>query len=187
MLYDLTNLQRDANKRMGFTAQQTLDYAQSLYEKKLLTYPRTDSRFLTEDMDAGIPELAGKLAEKFGFHGDLPINSKQVINNKKVSDHHAIIPTEEFVQLDKMSNDERKIYDLVVRRFIAVLYPAFEYEQTTMKATVENELFIAKGKIIISSGWKAVYDTTSADSDWDDVDSTDSESFHVSSQALPPG
>ena len=94
MLYDLTSLHRDANRIMGFTAQQTLDYTQSLYEKKLVTYPRTDSRFLTEDMEAGLPDLAKKMAEKLGFTKALPVNAKQVINNKKVSDHHAIIPTQ---------------------------------------------------------------------------------------------
>ncbi len=92
-LYSLTALQRDANRFLGFTAQQTLDYTQSLYEKKLVTYPRTDSRFLTEDMESMIPDLAGKMAAKFGYTRKIAVHPKQVINNSKVSDHHAIIPT----------------------------------------------------------------------------------------------
>ncbi len=188
-LYDLTELQRDANKRFGFSAKQTLNIMQRLYEHhKVLTYPRTDSRYIGTDI---VPTVKERLkACNIGPYKKyipelLKISirvSKSFVDDKKVSDHHAIIPTEEFVQLDKMSNDERKIYDLVVRRFIAVLYPAFEYEQTTLRATAGGELFTAKGKHIISSGWKAVYDTSSVDSDWEDEDNTDSA---VTAQSLP--
>ena len=175
-LYDLTELQRDANRRFGFSAKQTLNIMQRLYEHhKVLTYPRTDSRFIGSDI---VPTLKERLKacnigpyKKFIpelLKGNIK-TSKLFVDDKKVSDHHAIIPTEEYVQLDKMSNDERKIYDLVVRRFISVLYPAFEYEQTTAKAFCHNELFIAKGKRILSSGWKIVYENDSADEDDDDI------------------
>lgn len=190
-LYDLTELQRDANNRFGFSAKQTLNIMQRLYEHhKVLTYPRTDSRYIGTDVVPTIKERlkACNIGPYKKFIPELLKGtiktSKAFVDDKKVSDHHAIIPTEEFVQLDKMSNDERKIYDLVVRRFIAVLYPAFEYEQTTMKATAGNETFTAKGKIIISSGWKSVYDTTSIDKDWD-AEEDDSTSGSISSQSLP--
>lgn len=189
-LYDLTELQRDANKRFGFSAKQTLNIMQRLYEHhKVLTYPRTDSRYIGTDI---VPTIKERLKacnigpyKKFIpelLKGNIK-TSKSFVDDKKVSDHHAIIPTEEFVQLDKMSNDERKIYDLVVRRFIAVLYPAFEYEQTTMKASVGKETFTAKGKIIISSGWKSVYDSTSVDNEWEEDDETSNGT--ISSQSLP--
>ncbi|MEE0419893.1 MAG: DNA topoisomerase III [Lachnospiraceae bacterium] len=164
-LYDLTELQRDANKRFGYSAKETLNIMQRLYENhKVLTYPRTDSRYLSTDVADTIRErlqacavgpyrkLAGTLASK-------PIRTNSsFVDNKKVSDHHAIIPTEQFVQLDHMTVEERKIYDLVVRRFLAVLYPPFEYEQTTLKGRAAGEIFAAKGKIVKSQGWKAVYE-----------------------------
>ncbi len=185
-LYDLTELQRDANKRFGFSAKQTLNIMQRLYEHhKVLTYPRTDSRYIGTDIVPTIKERlkAINIGPYKKFVPELlktPINAnKSFVDDKKVSDHHAIIPTEEFVQLDHMSSDERKIYDLVVRRFISVLYPAFEYEQTTVKAAAANELFVAKGKIILSSGWKFVYETEN----FTDEDSDDNNT--LSSQALP--
>lgn len=164
-LYDLTELQRDANKKFGFSAKETLNIMQRLYENhKVLTYPRTDSRYIGSDMVSTIKErlkacavgpyrsLAGPLSMK-------PVKvSKSFVDDKKVSDHHAIIPTEQFVQLDHMTNEERKIYDLVVRRFLSVLYPPFEYEQTTMKASAGGEIFTAKGKIVKQAGWKEVYE-----------------------------
>ncbi len=164
-LYDLTELQRDANKKFGFSAKETLNIMQRLYENhKVLTYPRTDSRYIGSDIVSTIKErlkacavgpyrsLAGPLSMK-------PVKvSKSFVDDKKVSDHHAIIPTEQFVQLDHMTNEERKIYDLVVRRFLSVLYPPFEYEQTTMKASAGGEIFTAKGKIVKQAGWKEVYE-----------------------------
>ena len=164
-LYDLTELQRDANKKFGFSAKETLNIMQRLYENhKVLTYPRTDSRYIGSDIVSTIKErlkacavgpyrsLAGPLSMK-------PVKvSKSFVDDKKVSDHHAIIPTEQFVQLDHMTNEERKIYDLVVRRFLSVLYPPFEYEQTTMKASAGGEIFMAKGKIVKQAGWKEVYE-----------------------------
>lgn len=166
-LYDLTELQRDANKKFGFSAKETLNIMQRLYENhKVLTYPRTDSRYIGSDIVSTIKErlkacavgpyrsLAGSLSMK-------PVKvSKSFVDDKKVSDHHAIIPTEQFVQLDHMTNEERKIYDLVVRRFLSVLYPPFEYEQTTTKASAGGEIFTAKGKIVKQAGWKEVYEGT---------------------------
>lgn len=171
-LYDLTELQRDANRRFGFSAKETLNIMQRLYENhKVLTYPRTDSRYIGSDVVPTLKErlkacgvgpykkLAGPLIMK-------PIKtSKSFVDDKKVSDHHAIIPTEQFVQLDHMTNEERKIYDLVVRRFLSVLYPPFEYEQTSLKASVEGETFVAKGKTVLSAGWKEVYEASAEEDD----------------------
>ena len=162
-LYDLTELQRDANRRYGFSAKETLNIMQRLYENhKVLTYPRTDSRYIGTDIVPTIKERlkACNTGPYRQFIPELlkaPIKtSRSFVDDKKVSDHHAIIPTEEYVQLEHMTNDERKIYDLVVRRFISVLYPAFAYEQTTLKASAAGELFTARGKIIKAAGWKAV-------------------------------
>lgn len=164
-LYDLTELQRDANRRFGFSAKETLNIMQRLYENhKVLTYPRTDSRYIGTDIVPTIKERL-KACNTGPYKSFIPQllrspvkTSKAFVDDKKVSDHHAIIPTEEYVQLDHMSNEERKIYDLVVRRFISVLYPAFEYEQTTMRASAAGQNFTARGKIVLSSGWKTIYD-----------------------------
>lgn len=171
-LYDLTELQRDANRRFGFSAKETLNVMQRLYENhKVLTYPRTDSRYIGSDI---VPTLKERLkACGVGPYKKLtgplimkPIKtSKSFVDDRKVSDHHAIIPTEQFVQLEHMTSEERKIYDLVVRRFISVLYPPFEYEQTSLKASVKGESFAAKGKTILSPGWKEVYEASSEDDD----------------------
>lgn len=164
-LYDLTELQRDANKRFGFSAKQTLNIMQRLYEShKVLTYPRTDSKYIGTDIVDTIKDrlracgvgpykkLAGSLLMK-------PLQTnKSFVDDKKVSDHHAIIPTEQYVQLEHMTSEERKIYDLVVRRFLSVLYPPFIYEQTTLKGKVGKETFVAKGKIVQQTGWKEVYE-----------------------------
>ncbi|MEQ3168316.1 DNA topoisomerase III [Mediterraneibacter gnavus] len=165
-LYDLTALQREANQKFGFSAKQTLNIMQRLYENhKVLTYPRTDSRYLTTDIVPTLKErlkacavgpyskIAGRLSMQ-----KLQAN-KSFINDSKVSDHHAIIPTEQFVQLDHMSNEERKIYDLVVRRFLAVLSPACEYEETSISGTIGEERFSAKGNFIKSAGWREVYES----------------------------
>ncbi len=164
-LYDLTELQRDANKRFGFSAKETLNIMQRLYENhKVLTYPRTDSRYIGKDVAETLKErlkacsvgpyrkVAGRLINQ-----QLKL-SKSFVDDSKVSDHHAIIPTEQFVQLEHMSSDERKIYDLVVRRFAAVLYPPCEYEQTTLKGVCGGETFLAKGKIMKQPGWQAAYE-----------------------------
>lgn len=174
-LYDLTELQRDANKIFGYSAKETLNIMQKLYEQhKVLTYPRTDSRYISQDIVATIPErlkacgigeyrpLANKLLNK-------PIKtSKAFVDDSKVSDHHAIIPTEGYVNFSAFSDKERKIYDLVVKRFLAVLFPAFEYEQLTLRAKIADESFVARGKTILSAGWKEVYENR-----FDDEDATD--------------
>lgn len=166
----MTELQRDANVRFDFSAKETLNIMQRLYENhKVLTYPRTDSRYLTTDIVGTLKErlesvsigpykkLAAVLTRK-------PITANaSFVDNQKVSDHHAIIPTEQFVNLENMSSDERKIYDLVVRRFLAVLYPPYEYEEASIKVKIENEEFTAKGKITKNLGYKEVYDNTSED------------------------
>lgn len=164
-LYDLTQLQRDANIRYGFSAKETLNIMQRLYENhKVLTYPRTDSKYIGTDV---VPTLKERLkACSIGpykqYIKDIirqPLKTnKSFVDNAKVSDHHAIIPTEEYVQLDHMTNEERKIYDLVVRRFISVFYPPFSYEQTTLTASAGNETFVAKGKIVKEIGWKQIFD-----------------------------
>ena len=173
-LYDLTTLQREANLKYGFSAKETLNIMQRLYENhKVLTYPRTDSRYIGKDIVPTIRErlkacgigpyrkLAGALMNK-------PVQANSsFVDDKKVSDHHAIIPTEQFVQLDHMTNEERKIYDMVVRRFLAVLYPASQYEQVTMEAKAAGETFAASGKVIKSMGWKEVYEG-GADDDLED-------------------
>ena len=190
-LYNLTELQRDANLRFGFSAKQTLNIMQRLYEyHKVLTYPRTDSRYIGADI---VPTLKERLAAcNIGpYRKYIPAllkapirSSKAFVDDKKVSDHHAIIPTEEFVQLEHMSNEERKIYDLVVRRFISVLYPACEYEETSLTAQAAGETFAARGKRILSSGWKAVYEDGPA---WEDSDSDSQDDPQVfpGSQNLP--
>lgn len=175
-LYDLTELQRDANKRFGFSAKETLNIMQRLYENhKVLTYPRTDSRYIGKDVAETLKErlkacsvgpyrkTAGKLINQ-----TLRIN-KSFVDDSKVSDHHAIIPTEQYVQLEHMTSDERKIYDLVVRRFIAVLYPPCEYEQTTLKAGCAGEVFTVKGKIMKQPGWQEAYDEFQEESGEEDI------------------
>ncbi|WP_100617485.1 DNA topoisomerase III [Bacillus cereus] len=176
-LYDLTELQRDANKKFGYSAKETLNIMQKLYEQhKVLTYPRTDSRYISSDIVGTLPErlkacgvgeyrpFAHKVLQK-------PIKpNKSFVDDSKVSDHHAIIPTEGYVNFAAFTDKERKIYDLVVKRFLAVLFPAFEYEQLTLRTKVGNETFIARGKTILHAGWKEVYKNRFEDDDvTDDV------------------
>ena len=163
-LYDLTELQREANQRFGFSAKETLNIMQRLYENhKVLTYPRTDSRYIGTDVVPTIRErlkacAVGPYRKMAGALSMKPVKAnKSFVDDKKVSDHHAIIPTEQFVSLEHMTNEERKIYDLVVRRFFSVLYPPFEYEQTLMRGEAGGETFTAKGRIVKSLGWKEVY------------------------------
>ncbi|KOP77954.1 DNA topoisomerase III [Lysinibacillus sp. FJAT-14745] len=182
-LYDLTELQRDANKLFGYSAKETLNIMQKLYEShKVLTYPRTDSRYLSSDIVGTLPErlkacgigeyrtLTNKILTK-------PIKAnKSFVDDSKVSDHHAIIPTEGYVNFSAFNDKERKIYDLVVKRFLAVLFPAQEYEQLTVQAQIGNEKFIAKGKTVTVAGWKEVYQNR-----FEDEESTDD----VKEQLLP--
>lgn len=174
--YDLTSLQRDANKIFGFSAKETLSTMQRLYEShKVLTYPRTDSRYITADVVDTLKDRIkacgvgpySKVAVKVLRN---PIKaSKSFVDDSKVSDHHAIIPTEQKFSLGSLNNNERKIYDLVVKRFLAVLYPPFEYEQTNINAKIGNETFIAKGKIVLSQGWKEVYENNVEDDSEDEI------------------
>lgn len=188
-LYDLTELQRDANRRFGYSAKETLNIMQRLYENhKVLTYPRTDSRYIGSDVVGTLKErlkaisigpyrsLAGPLSMK-----PLKTNSS-FVNDSKVSDHHAIIPTEQFVQLEHMTAEERKIYDLVVRRFLSVLYPPFEYQQSSLVAKCGEYAFIARGKEVTSPGWKAVYENQVED--WEENEQ--GENDKPVQQNLPP-
>ena len=189
LLYDLTELQRDANKRFNYSAKETLNIMQRLYENhKVLTYPRTDSRYLTLDIVPTLKErlmacgtgpykqLAGRL-----IHQPLP-KKPFYVDKSKVSDHHAIIPTEQFVQLDHMTVDERRIYDLVVRRFLAVMYPSCQYEQTSITVKIQNEIFIARGNVIKNPGWKEAYQTLAASDPDSDLESSDEEDLFCSRQ-----
>lgn len=163
-LYDLTELQRDANKIFGYSAKETLSIMQKLYEyHKVLTYPRTDSRYLTDDIVDTLKDRIkavntseySKVCMKLLKTKIKP--NKSFVDNSKVSDHHAIIPTEERVFLGDLSDKERKIYDLVVKRFLSVLCPPFEYEQTTIKGVCEGETFTANGNKINKLGWRENY------------------------------
>jgi DNA topoisomerase-3 len=165
LLFDLTSLQRDANRRFGYSARRTLGLAQSLYEQhKVLTYPRTNSRYLTTDM---VPELQARAAnfESVPIYADaaafvkhlkeLPL--ERIVNDEKVDDHHAIIPTEQVADLTKLKDDERRIYDLVVRRFLAAFHPIARHEDTVVVTEVEGEHFRTKGSVLVEPGWRAVF------------------------------
>jgi DNA topoisomerase III len=165
LLYDLTELQRNANARYGFTAERTLRAAQALYEeKKLITYPRTSSRYLSKDMVGGLKkrvEAAGALsglspfAEKLLEAPKLPI-SKRIVDDSKVTDHHAIVPTSKKSS-DDLPPDEAKVYDLVARRFLAVFFPAARFENTTVVTEVREETFLSRGRVVLEAGWRALY------------------------------
>ena len=158
LLYDLTALQRDANRLLGFTAQQTLDYAQSLYEKRLITYPRTDSRFLTEDMAASLPGLVADTGGAFAVEEPFPIHVQQVINGSKVNDHHALLPTKSMAKADlaALPAGERNILRLIAARLLCAVGEPHHYAETTLTTICAEEEFSAKGKVVLSDGWKAV-------------------------------
>ena len=181
-LYDLTTLQREASSKYGYSPKETLSIMQRLYENhKVLTYPRTDSRYLTQDVVPTIKErlaavsvgpyraLAGPLMRR-------PVKAdKSFVNDAKVSDHHAIIPTEQYVQLDHMTNEERRIYDMVVRRFLAVLYPPCEYEEVRLEGRCAQEIFTARGQVLTTPGWRAAYDGGIFEDSADEDDDSSSE------------
>ncbi|MNW47978.1 DNA topoisomerase 3 [compost metagenome] len=180
LAYDLTELQRDANRMLGFSAKQTSNVLQRLYEQhKLVTYPRTDSRYLTSDMSDTLKErltsvavgpyasLARPLLRK-----PLPL-SKRIVDDSKVSDHHAIIPTEQTVILGSLSPEERKLYDLIVRRFISLFYPPARFDNVAVVIDVARETLHAKGVTVKDNGWKAVYDGQAMEEDEADGDSED--------------
>ena len=157
-LYDLTALQRDANRLLGFTAQQTLDYAQSLYEKRLITYPRTDSRFLTEDMAASLPGLVTDTGRAFAVEEPIPIHVQQVINGSKVTDHHALLPTKSMANADlaALPAGERNILRLIAARLLCAVGEPYCYAETTLTTICAGAEFTAKGKVVLSEGWKVV-------------------------------
>ncbi|MEQ8155796.1 MAG: DNA topoisomerase III [Clostridiaceae bacterium] len=183
-LYDLTELQRDGNRIYGYSAKQTLSIMQRLYENyKILTYPRTDSRYISSDIVATLPDRLKAIS--IGSYRALAteilkgrINAhKGFVDDSKVSDHHAIIPTEEKVSISLLSSEERNIYELVVKRFLAVMLPPYEYLQTTITADINGETFVAKGNVVKSKGWKKVYDK--ADDLSEDEDEKDSQELPV--------
>ena len=176
-LYDLTELQRDANKRFGYSPKETLSIMQRLYEEhKILTYPRTDSRYLSTDIVPTIPERLRACSvrpyNKLCAHIlRTPIRpNTNFVDNAKVSDHHAIIPTEQSVNIAALNEKERKIYDLVIMRFLSVFYPPFEYEQTKAKLKIGSETFTVNGKVILSQGYKEVYSGSDSDDENEDAD-----------------
>ncbi|MFC0296637.1 DNA topoisomerase III [Geobacillus jurassicus] len=161
--YDLTELQRDANKRFGFSAKKTLSVLQRLYEQhKLVTYPRTDSRYLPSDMASTMTKRL--LAMKSGYEDAIaPLlakgktkAAKRVFHDDKVTDHHAIIPTDERLDLSRLSSDERKLYDLIARRFLALFYPPYEYETATVVFDIGGETFVARETAVVNMGFKAI-------------------------------
>lgn len=174
-LYDLTTLQRDANARYGFSAKETLGLMQRLYEEhKLLTYPRTDSRYLTKDIVSTFPDrLQALLSNGYGdvvrlIRAENRTIAPSCINDKKVSDHHAIIPTEERLSKHSLTSNERKIYELVVKRFLANFMGSYDYEQTRVHLDVNGEHFTARGNVTVNLGWKGVDLILEDDADKDD-------------------
>ena len=157
-LYDLTALQRDANRLLGFTAQQTLDYAQSLYEKRLIAYPRTDSRFLTEDMAASLPGLVTNTGKAFAVEEPFPIHVQQVINGGKVTDHHALLPTASVARADlsALPAGEMSILRLIAARLLCAVGEPYRYAETVLTTICAGEEFSAKGKVVLDEGWKSI-------------------------------
>jgi DNA topoisomerase III len=187
LLYDLTSLQRDANTRFGFSARRTLAAAQRLYEEhKALTYPRTSSRFLPSDMVAEIKPTASEVGTQREYARAaayvtgldvLPLG--RVINDAKVTDHHAIIPTNAQHRLDKLSDDDRRVYDMVVRRFLAVFHPDAVFENTRLETLVAEHVFRTTGRVLVEAGWRGVYGEESLE------DRAASEDDDTVSQTLP--
>ena len=157
-LFDLTSLQREANRQLGFTAQQTLDYTQALYEKKLVTYPRTDSRYLTDDMAPLVPELVSVIQQSFQIQADVPapVNAAQVINSKKVTDHHAIIPTKTAASYDisSLPSGEQAILTMLAVRLICAVGIPCLYAETVVEAECAGQKFRTKGKTATDIGWR---------------------------------
>ncbi|XEC97687.1 DNA topoisomerase III [Paenibacillus tarimensis] len=190
LAYDLTELQRDANKRLGFSAKQTSSVLQRLYEQhKLVTYPRTDSKYLTSDM---VPTLKNRMESiAVGPYAQLakkllrtPLKvTKRIVDDSKVSDHHAIIPTEQFVNLGALTPEERKLYDLIVRRFIAMFYPVYVYDETSVVIQAGEDRFYAKGKVQKDAGWKEVYGSQTVTAEEAEDEEQEEETVR---QLLPP-
>lgn len=167
LLFDLTELQRECNRKFGFSAKKTLDVAQSLYEKrKMITYPRTDSRYLSADMKSEMGIVLSKIKDT-GFYSEFleyaennikNSYTKRVFDNSKVSDHHAIIPSKGKLSIDKLTTDEKKVFDIIVLRFISVFYPQYIYNSIKVFAKCKNENFISKGTEIVEKGWTVLYE-----------------------------
>ena len=187
LLYDLTSLQRDANKYYGFTAQETLDYTQSLYEKKLVTYPRTDSRYLTDDMGESTRELAISMEEKYGFTKKQTTHEERLLNSKKVSDHHAIIPTVNVSDLDlsSLNDGEQKILNIIAARLLSALGDPAEIKEYDLSVTSGGHTFTAKSKVITNPGWKEIENRIlgrhSESDDYDDTNAGNSETGNTES------
>ena len=168
-LFDLTSLQREANRQLGFTAQQTLDYTQALYEKKLVTYPRTDSRYLTDDMAPLVPELVSAIQQSFQIQPDVPapVNEAQVINSKKVTDHHAIIPTKTAAGYDisSLPSGEQAILTMLAVRLICAVGTPCRYAETIVEAECAGQKFRTKGKTVTDMGWRQYAEKTSEDAE----------------------
>ena len=198
----------DANKILGFTAQQTLDYTQSLYEKKLVTYPRTDSRYLTEDMEDSLHELITKMKSKFGWTKNLPVHADRVIDNSKVTDHHAIIPTVNVEEADfsELPSGEQKILSLITARLMAAVGDAAVKNVTDVEFTCADIIFKANAKIMKEKGWREIQEwiigsgAESTDSEKEDEDQsgnadvlafidslTEGKSYPVSEQKITEG
>ena len=156
-LYDLTTLQRNANRILGYTAQQTLDYLQALYEKKLCTYPRTDSRYLTDDMESAVPALASSAATICGMVAADPVLASQVCDSSKVSDHHAIVPTRSAATADlsALPMGEHEVLRLVSLGLVRAVYPSHRYAETAVTVECGGHSFTAKGKTVLDMGWRA--------------------------------
>jgi len=184
LAYDLTELQRDANRLLGFSAKMTSNVLQRLYEQhKLVTYPRTDSRYLTSDMADTLKERLSAVAigpyaplARPLLRGQLPL-SKRVVDDSKVTDHHAIIPTEQVVMLNALSNEERKLYDLIVRRFISLFYGPARFDQVAVTVEAAGETLSAKGTTIKDAGWRAVYDGQSMEDEENDDSAEDKDTL----------
>lgn len=181
-LFDLTSLQREANKILGYTAKQTLDYAQSLYEKKLITYPRTDSRYLTDDMSetlSAVLHMAAKVPPFDSIPNFYP-STEQVINNKKVSDHHAIIPTKELEKTDlgTLTNGERLLLLLIICRMLCAVYYPYTYESVTTEFKCKGHTFTLKGTKVISFGFKEIQNFMKFELDEDDEKDVILSDFH---------
>ncbi|MCA0755527.1 DNA topoisomerase III [Paenibacillus sp. N4] len=193
--YDLTELQRDANKRLGFSAKQTSNVLQKLYEQhKLVTYPRTDSRYLSSDMTGTLKGrlesiAVGPYAAAARKLLRAPLNvTKRIVDDSKVTDHHAIIPTDQFVNLSALSSDERKLYDLIVKRFIALFYGPYRYDETSVVLTAGKDRLYAKGKIEKDKGWREVYQSDQAfvSDEEEDEDGSGQKADRQPAQLLPP-
>ena len=178
-LFDLTELQKEAHRRWSWSAKETLSTLQNLYERhKAVTYPRTDSKHLTSDMESTLKERIKAVdigpyrkAINTLLRSGTVKPQKGVIDDKRVSDHHAIIPTEETPILQNLSDKEQRLYDLIVKRFLAVFFGPFRYDQVTAELAVGGEMFKAKGRTVTDEGWKKVYSTDEEEADTDTLPS----------------